>query len=61
MKERKAVIKILDLPRDAKVSNEEMKKVRGGGIEPSPFMPTMTSTIFKPLNCFTGVGGGRRG
>jgi len=30
-------IKITDLPRDLKISKAEMKKVMGGGVEPSPF------------------------
>lgn len=32
-----ARIKIKDLPKDRKVSKEELKKIKGGGVEPSPF------------------------
>jgi hypothetical protein len=30
-------IKINDLPRDQKISKEEMRAITGAGVEPSPF------------------------
>ena len=36
-----AKIKIKDLTNDEKVSKEELKKIFGGGISPSPFRPVL--------------------
>jgi hypothetical protein len=57
MEKKKTRIKIIDLPKEQKVSQEEMKKIFGGII--TSFQPSLAQMFqkYETENCIAGVRG----